>query len=265
MAAAGERLSGRVVLVAGGGGEIGAAIARRCASEGAAVVVCDLSIASAEAVSQSIVESGGHSIAVRADVQSEDSCRAACDHAASVFGGLSGLVNAAAAVTPDGKVDALDVAAWRKAIDVNFTGVFLMCKYALPYLKTSPGSSIINIASSFAHIALPRRSAYCSTKAALVHFTRVLAVDYGPEGVRANTISPGPIDTARSLRRYGTREKANAIRGRGQALGRTGDVDEVANAALFLLSSESSFITGADVRVDGGQTIFKGDSLETSL
>jgi NAD(P)-dependent dehydrogenase (short-subunit alcohol dehydrogenase family) len=261
----GEKLAGRMILVAGGGGEIGGAIARHCAIEGASVAVCDLSYENAAAVSSSINALGGKAAPFQLDVQSQESCRNVCLSAASSLGGLTDLVNTAAAVTPDGKAEDLDLDAWRRALDVNFTGVFLMCKHALPFIRAASGGAIVNIASSFAHIALPRRSAYCSTKAALIHFTRVLAVDYGPENIRANTISPGPIDTTRSLRRYGTREKANAIRGRGQALGRTGSVDEVAAAAVFLLSSDASFITGADIRVDGGQTIFKGDSLETSL
>ncbi len=260
-----KKLAERVVLVAGGGGEIGGAIARHCAREGASVAVCDVSYDNAAAVSVEINALGGKSAPFELDVQSQESCRSTCESVAAYMGGLTDLVNTAAAVTPDGKAEDLDLDAWRKALDVNFTGVFLMCKHALPHIRASSGGSIVNIASSFAHIALPRRSAYCSTKAALIHFTRVLAVDYGPDNIRANTVSPGPIDTARSLRRYGTREKANAVRGRGQALGRTGSVDEVATAVLFLLSTDSSFITGADIRVDGGQTIFKGDSLETSL
>lgn len=261
----GNKLVGRIVLVAGGGGEIGGAIARHCALEGAAVAVCDVSYDNAAAVCTSINALGGISAPFQLDVQSQESCQSTCAAAAKSLGGVTDLVNAAATVTPDGRAEDLDLESWRKALDVNFTGVFLMCKHALPYIRAASGGAVVNIASSFAHIALPRRSAYCSTKAALIHFTKVLAVDYGPDNIRANTISPGPIDTARSLRRYGTREKANAVRGRGQALGRTGSVDEVAAAAVFLLSSDSSFITGADLRVDGGQTIFKGDSLETSL
>jgi NAD(P)-dependent dehydrogenase (short-subunit alcohol dehydrogenase family) len=158
-------------------------------------------------------------------------------------------------------VETLSSAAWREAIDVNFTGVFLMCKYTMGHIRAAGGGAVVNIASSHGHFGLPGRSAYCSTKAALMHFTRVLAIDYGPHNIRANTISPGPIDTARSLRRFGTRENSNKVRGRGQVLGRTGTVEEVASVAVFLASDEASFVTGTDLLVDGGQTAFKGTAL----
>jgi NAD(P)-dependent dehydrogenase (short-subunit alcohol dehydrogenase family) len=137
-----------------------------------------------------------------------------------------------------------------------------MCKYVMGHIRAAGGGAVVNIASSHGHFRLPGRSAYCSTKAAVMHFTRVLAIDYGPDNIRANTISPGPIDTARSLRRYGTRENSNKVRGIGQVLGRTGTVEEVAAAAAFLASDEAGFITGTDLLVDGGQTSFKGSSLE---
>ena len=173
------------------------------------------------------------------------------------FGKLTQLVNSVATVTPDGKVEDLPIDAWEKALKINFTGMFLMCKYAMPRIRESGGGSVVNIASSHGHFALYGRVGYCSTKAAIQHFTRVLALDYGTQNIRVNSISPGPIDTERSLWRYKTRENSNRIRGPGQALKRTGTVEEVAHAALFLASDEASFITGADLRVDGGQTIWK--------
>lgn len=258
-------LQNRVALVSGGGGEIGGGIALRFATEGAAVMVCDVSLEKAQAIAQTIRDMGGKAAAHRVDASNPLDCEQAAAAAVSAFGKLDTLVNAAATVTPDGNVEKLDIDSWRRALDVNFTGVFLMCKYAMPHLRAAGGGAVINIASSFAHFGLPGRSAYCSTKAAVIHFTQVLAIDYGPHNIRANTISPGPIDTERSLRRYGTREKANSVRGRGQVLGRTGTVEEVATAAAFLASHQASFITGTDLRVDGGQTAFKGDSLATSL
>lgn len=261
----GNMLSGRVAIVSGGGGEIGGAIARRFAAEGAAVVVCDVSQEKADKVSQGINAAGGKAIGTSVDVGDPAQCERAAHLAIDTFGKITTLVNAAAAVTPDGNVENLALDAWKRALDINFTGVFLMCKYTMGHIREAGGGAVVNIASSHGHFGLPGRSAYCSTKAAIMHFTRVLAIDYGPHNIRANTISPGPIDTERSLRRYGTRENSNRVRGLGQVLGRTGTVEEVAAAAAFLASDEAAFVTGTDLRVDGGQTAFKGDSLATSL
>ena len=257
----GGLLAGRVAIVAGGGGEIGGAIARRYAREGAAVAVCDISLEKAQAVASDIVAAGGKGICLKVDVSNEADCAGAARAAVEAFGKITDLANASATLSPDGNVENLSTDAWRNALDVNFTGVFLMCKHVMGHIRAAGGGAVVNIASSHGHFGLPGRSAYCSTKAALMHFTRVLAIDYGPHNIRANTISPGPIDTARSLRRFGTRENSNKVRGRGQVLGRTGTVEEVAAAAVFLASDEASFITGTDLLVDGGQTAFKGTAL----
>ncbi len=257
----GGLMAGRVAVIAGGGGEIGGAIARRYCAEGASALVCDISQEKADLVAKEINALGGKAVGLKVDVSSEADCENAGRFALETFGTVTDLVNASATLSPDGNVETLSVAAWRSALDVNFTGVFLMCKYVLGHIRAAGGGSVVNIASSHGHFGLPGRSAYCSTKAALMHFTRVLAIDYGPHNIRANTISPGPIDTARSLRRFGTRENSNKVRGRGQVLGRTGTVEEVAAAAVFLASNEASFITGTDLLVDGGQTAFKGTAL----
>ena len=251
------RLTGKVALVSGGGGEIGGGIAQMFGAEGAAVFITDIDPAKAAAVAQSIRDAGGQAASMAVDVGDPAQCEAAANEAVKAFGKLTTLVNTAVAVTPDGNVESLDLADWNRALQINLTGIFLMCKYAMPHLRASGAGAVVNIASSHGHIALHGRSGYCATKAAIMHLTRVMALDYGPENVRANTISPGPIDTARSLRRYGSRQNSNRIRGPGQALGRTGTVEEVASCAVFLASDESGFVTGADLRVDGGQTIFK--------
>jgi NAD(P)-dependent dehydrogenase (short-subunit alcohol dehydrogenase family) len=251
------QMEGRVAVITGGGGEIGGAIARRFAREGAAVLVTDINFDKAKTVADDIVKSGGKAAVMAVDVGIPAQCEAAAREAVARFGKLTTLVNAAVAVTPDGNVENLALEDWEQALKINLTGYFLMCKYSMPHIRAAGGGAVVNIASSHGHIALRGRSGYCSTKAAIHHFTRVLALDYGGENIRANSISPGPIDTSRVLRRYGTREKSNAIRGPGQALGRTGTIDEVASAALFLASDEASFVTGADLRVDGGQTIWK--------
>jgi NAD(P)-dependent dehydrogenase (short-subunit alcohol dehydrogenase family) len=253
-----QQLSGRVALVTGGGGEIGGAIARRFAAEGAAIVVTDIALAKSEATCADIAKAGGRAHPVALDVRDPTQCERAAKAAVDAFGKLTTLVNAAGAAAPDGTVETLSLDDWNLTIGVNLTGMFLMCKYAVPLIKAAGGGTIVNIASSHGHIGVATRAAYGASKAGVMQLTKVLAIDHGPEGIRANSISPGPINTARVLHKYGTREKANAERGPGQVLGRTGDPAEVAAAALFLASEESSFMTGADLLLDGGQTAFKG-------
>lgn len=254
----GGKLAGRTALITGGGGEIASAIARRFAAEGASVVVGDINTENAEATAKSIVEAGGQAIAIRLDVADPESCRAAVEATVSRFGRLTTLVNVAAAVTPDGTVETLSLEDWNKAIAVNLTGPFLMSKYAVPRLREAGGGSIINIASQLGQIGVPKRSPYSTTKAALIRFTTCLACDHADDGIRVNSLSPGAIDTARSLRRFGTREVANKARGPLYLLRRTGTVDEIASGAVFLASDESSFMTGADLLIDGGYLAFKG-------
>jgi NAD(P)-dependent dehydrogenase (short-subunit alcohol dehydrogenase family) len=125
-------------------------------------------------------------------------------------------------------------------------------------MRKAGGGSIINIASQLGQIAVPARSPYSTSKAALIQFTKCLAVDHATDGIRANSLSPGGVDTARILRRFGTREAANRARGPAYLLGRPGRVEEIAAGALFLASDESSFMTGADLLLDGGYLAFKG-------
>jgi NAD(P)-dependent dehydrogenase (short-subunit alcohol dehydrogenase family) len=253
-----DALSGRVALVTGGGGEIGGAIALRFAEAGAAVAVADIRRDAAEAVAASITKAGGKAIAIRANVAVEEDAERSVRHTIEAFGKLTTLVNVAANVTPDGTVETLTLQDWNDALAVNLTGAFLMAKYAIPELRKAGGGSIINIASQLGQIAVAERSPYSTTKAALIQFTKCLAVDHAADGIRANSLSPGGVDTARILRRFGTREAANRTRGPAYLLGRPGRTDEIAAGALFLASEESSFMTGADLLLDGGYLAFKG-------
>lgn len=252
------KLIGRTALITGGGGEIASAIARRFAEEGAEVVVGDIRLEAAEATARQIQENGRHAAAIALDVSDEESCRAAVEAIVERFGKLTTLVNVAAAVTPDGTVETLSLDDWNKAIAVNLTGPFLMSKYAVPRMREAGGGSIVNIASQLGQIGVPKRAPYSTTKAALIRLTTCLACDHADDGIRVNSLSPGAIDTARSLRRFGTRDVANKVRGPLYLLRRTGTVDEIASGAVFLASDESSFMTGADLLIDGGYLAFKG-------
>jgi NAD(P)-dependent dehydrogenase (short-subunit alcohol dehydrogenase family) len=167
-------------------------------------------------------------------------------------------VNVAAAVTPDGSVETLSLEEWNKAIAVNLTGVFLMCKFAVPELRRSGGGSIVNIASQLGHLGVPLRSPYCTTKAALIHFTRILAMDHAADNIRANTISPGFILTDRSSARSGGKKQARIVNGPRHLLNRPGEPEEISAGALYLASEESSFVTATDLLIDGGYVAFKG-------
>lgn len=250
-------LGGRVAVVTGGGGEIGGAIARRFAAEGAAVIVADIRGDSAERVARDIVSSGGRAHAVEADVANATHARHSVECAIEAFGTLTTLINVAAAVTPDGTVETLTLEQWNEALAVNLTGAFLMCKYAVPEMRKAGGGAIVNIASQLGQIGVPRRAPYSTSKAALIQFTKCLAVDHAKDGIRANSLSPGGVDTERTVRRWGSREAANKARGPYHLLGRTGRAEEIAAGALFLASEESSFMTGADLLLDGGYLAFK--------
>jgi len=251
-------LNGRVALITGGGGEIGGAIARRFASEGAAVAVADIRGERAQAVAQDIVGAGGWALSIQADVAVACDAERSVSNTVAAFGSLTTLVHVAAAVTPDGTVETLTLEQWNEALAINLTGAFLMCKYAVPEMRKTGGGTIVNIASQLGQIGVPGRAPYSTSKAALIQFTKCLAGDHAKDGIRANSLSPGAVDTERTVRRFGTREAANRARGPYHLLGRTGRVEEIAAGALFLACDESSFMTGADLLLDGGYLAFKG-------
>lgn len=250
-------LEGRVALITGGGGEIGGAIARRYAREGARVAVADLLKEKADAVAAAITQDGGEALALACDVGQEADGASAVRLAVDKFGALHILVNVAATVTPDGTVETLPLAEWNKALGINLTGPFIMCKFAVPELRKSGGGAIVNIASQLGHMGVPNRAPYCSSKAALIRLTQIIAMDHAKDNIRVNSISPGAILTERSSRRYGGKEKAAKVHGPKHLLGRPGRVEEIAAAALYLGSDEASFVTATDLLVDGGYTAFK--------
>jgi NAD(P)-dependent dehydrogenase (short-subunit alcohol dehydrogenase family) len=247
--ASGGRLGGKVVLIAGAASGIGAAIARRCAAEGARVVCADRNEAAARRLALDI---GPVAAAVACDVTISDAARAAVGCALDQFGRLDGLVHNAAAPSLDGTVVDLDEAQWRLELDVSLTGAFLMGKAAVPAIAAGGGGSVVLIASQFARVATGKSVAYCAAKAGLVHLAKAMAVDHAPEQIRVNSLSPGAVATERLLQRWPTLEAADAALGSAHLLGRIAQPEEIAAATAFLLSDDASFVTGADMLVDGG-------------
>lgn len=252
------KLLGHVALVTGGGGEIGGAIAVKLAGEGAKILVTDIDPEKAEATAQTIRNGGGEAFWTSGDIADPQVAQQAVSATVKHFGRLSIMVNTAATVTDDGRAEDISLEDWNNALRVNLTGVFLMTKYAMPEMRKSGDGRVVNITSQLGQIGVPRRSPYTTTKAALMQFTRSLAVDYAEFNIRANTLSPGGIDTERRMRRFKSREEARKARGPLYLLGRLGTVDEVANGVLFLVSDDSSFVTGTDLLCDGGYLAFKG-------
>ena len=252
-----EKMNGKVALVTGGGGAIGGASARLLASEGAKVLVADEREEAAESVSQEIIASGGVAEKIVIDVADPSQGKAAVAAAVASFGSLHVLVNVAAAVTPEAPIEELPISDWNRAFAVNLTGPFLMSKFAVPEIKKAGGGAIVNMASQLGTIGVPNRSAYCTTKAGLIHLTTILAAEVADDNIRVNSISPGVIETPRTRRRFDTADEFHESRGKLHMLGRVGQPEEIANAVLYLASEDSSFVTATNLLVDGGYIYLK--------
>ena len=246
------RLEGRTALVTGAGGGIAGASARAFAAEGASVLVCDIDEAAAEATARAIAAAGGAARAHRCDVADPDSAAAAVAACMAAYGGIDVLMNAAAAREEPGDVVALDLAEWNRAMAVNLTGIFLMCKHAIPHMAAGGGGSIINVASQLGSVVVPGRPAYVTSKAAVIQLSKSMALDFAGDNIRVNSLSPGAVETGRLTAAGRTMEEARAALVPLHPIGRLGQPEELADAALFLASADSRFMTGADLVVDGG-------------
>ena len=238
------RLAGKVAIVTGAAAGIGKAIAAAFAREGAKVVLADIDPAE---------PLGADSIAVQADVADPESVRRLVAATVERFGAVHILMNNAA-IQVNRKIEDTTPEEWARQMAVNVGGVFLCSKYALPYLRATRGT-IVNMSSVNGTFVEPMCAGYCATKAAILGFTKAVAIDHGFEGVRVNAICPGYIDAGLAEGYFLAQPDPDAARrqaGKLHALHRIGKPEEVARVAVFLASDEASFITGSAIYVDGG-------------
>ena len=248
-----NRLTGKVAVITGAGSGIGRESALLFARHGALVVAADLDLAAARETRAAAEAEGGRAIDVRADVSKAQDCEAMIAAAEREFGRLNVLFNNAGIMHADDD-DAVTTseAVWNVTMDVNARSVFLGCKYGIPALRRAGGGSIINTASFVAIMgAATPQIAYTASKGAVLALTRELAVVHARENIRVNALCPGPLRTPLLMKFLDTEAKKQR-RLVHIPVGRFGEAREIAQAALFLASDESSFITGTDFLVDGG-------------
>jgi NAD(P)-dependent dehydrogenase (short-subunit alcohol dehydrogenase family) len=251
----GTRLKEKVALVTGGGAGIGLESARLFAREGARVAVVDVNDAAGQAAVKAIQEAGGEALYVHADVAKAADAEAMVRAAEDAFGRLDVLFNnAGISHAQDGDATSTAEEVWDLTMNVNLKGVFLGCKYGIPALRRAGGGSVINTASFVAILgAATAQLAYTASKGGVLAMTRELATIHARESIRVNALCPGPLHTELLMKYLDTEEKRQR-RLVHIPMGRFGEAHEIAQAALFLASDESSFVTGATFLVDGGIT-----------
>jgi NAD(P)-dependent dehydrogenase (short-subunit alcohol dehydrogenase family) len=249
------RLEGKVAVITGAGSGIGRATARLFAREGARVVAADIDEAGGRATAEELASAGAEARFVRADVSRAADAGAMVHVAEEAFGRLDVLFNnAGISHARDDDAMTTEEEVWDLTMNVNLKGVFLGCKYGIPALRRAGGGSIINTASFVAFLgAATPQIAYTASKGGVLAMTRELAVIHARENIRVNALCPGPLRTELLMKYLDTEEKRRR-RLVHIPMGRFGEAEEIARAALFLASDESSFVTGSAFMVDGGIT-----------
>ena len=249
------RLQGKVAFISGGARGMGACEAELFAAEGARVMVGDVLEEQGRAVEARIRAAGGEALFVKLDVTSEDSWKDAIASAVAAYGRLDVLVNNAgvgSGAAPS-RVEDTDGARWDHVMEVNSTGVFLGAKHAIPEMLRAGGGSIINISSIYGLAGSPGSTPYHASKGAVRLLTKSAAVQYARDGIRVNSVHPGFVETPMTEEQFrqpgGRRRRIEST-----PLGRIGDPMDIAYGVLYLASDESSFVTGAELVIDGGYT-----------
>jgi NAD(P)-dependent dehydrogenase (short-subunit alcohol dehydrogenase family) len=247
-------LSGKVALITGAASGIGRATALLFAREGAAVAIADLNEEAGRTVAQEIVRDGGRAIFARANVTIAAECRSLVDRTIGEFGRIDILFNNAGIIRRASLLE-LSEEDWDRVMAVNVKSIFLLSRLVIPIMTNAGGGSIINMASGWGLVGGPRAVAYCASKGAVVLLTKAMAIDHGRQEIRVNCVCPGDTDTnmlRHEARQLGEPEDRFLAESARRPLGRVGTPEEIAQAALFLASEASSFVTGTALVVDGG-------------
>jgi 3-oxoacyl-[acyl-carrier protein] reductase len=241
----------QVALITGGGNGIGRAVAHRMAAAGMTVIVADFDHAAAEQVRAEIVDAGGKADALSVDVTVAREVKAVVGDVAQRFGRIDVLANIAGGSFYTKRIDDFTWAEWKKVIDTNLKGTFLMCREVAPIMQKQKSGRILNTASNYGVTGSALRAPYSAAKAGIIAFTKSLALELAPDGVRVNTVAPGPTDTPRVMEKEtpeGRRQRwSSAI-----SLGRTGQPEDLAELYYFLTTPESAAITGQLFHCNGG-------------
>jgi len=247
-------LSGKVAMITGGASGIGRATALLFAREGAAVVVVDIDEPKGQAVVESMVKEGGKAIFLHCDVTRASDCQSAVSKAVEKLGKIDVLFNNAGIIRRASVVDTTEEE-WDQVMATNVKSVFLLSKCVVPLMVEAGSGVIINTASGWGLVGGRNAASYCASKGAVVLLTKAMALDHGPQNIRVNCICPGDTDTPMLLseaRQLGIPREEFLAEAKRRPLRRIGRPEEIANAALFLASDASSYVTGTALVVDGG-------------
>jgi len=250
------RLQDKVALITGGTSGIGEATAILFAKEGAKIAVTGRNQTRGNAITERITRNGGHAVFTPLDVRKNNDCRLAVDEILRAFGRIDILFNNAGVFYPHTTLDCSEEE-WDEQIDINLKGTFLMSKAVLPHMIERGSGVIINNSSGWGIVGGDAAVAYCASKGGVVLLSKAMAIDHGRQGIRVNCICPGDVDTpmlAEDARMRGMKWEDYLTSCANRPLGRIGAANEIAKAALFLASDDSSFMTGATLVVDGGGT-----------
>jgi NAD(P)-dependent dehydrogenase (short-subunit alcohol dehydrogenase family) len=250
------KLEQRVAVITGAGSGIGQAMARLFAREGARILAADVNESTAQETAHMITETGGTCRTFAVDVSRPDQVRAMIDQAIAAFGRIDILCNNAGIGSTTDVVEC-EPDEWDRVMTVNVKSVYLGCKYAIPHMLAQGGGVIVNTASVAGMVGLPKRASYSASKGAVIALTRQVAVEYVEQGIRVNCLCPGTVDSpwvGRLLQQADDPVAARQALVARQPLGRLGTPEEIAAAALYLVSDDAAFITGTGLVIDGGLT-----------